>query len=139
MGRHATDQIIYRIVILLLSLAGLAERAVGASAGQRRNALAFIHIGEAAALGLLVDCPVEPEPPQLNPRNASSLDASILAARLRMMAWTIAILAMQGSFEEDEDGQRLESLAGRLAASCRADPDKKLKPVRSNQIRLDSS
>ncbi len=94
-----TDDVLDRIVALLLALADLAERAAGVSEARRRMVLAIIRGGQMAAQdafcvsahaapdrrvtpGVVTDCPRD-----------SAEDAMALAASLRLLALIVQIMA----------------------------------------------
>ncbi|MDP3899149.1 MAG: hypothetical protein Q8Q62_20945 [Mesorhizobium sp.] len=99
-----TQDLLDRIVALLLSLADLAERAAGAPDARRRLALAIIRTGEAVTrdafcvsgsaprLGMVADGRAVPTPAGSTPGDGPE-DALALAAALRALAFLVAVMA----------------------------------------------
>jgi hypothetical protein len=94
-----TDDVLDRIVALLLALADLAERAAGVSDARRRLVLAIIRSGQAAAHGAFCvsahaapDRRVTPGVVTDCPRDSAD-DAMALAASLRVLALIVQIMA----------------------------------------------
>ena len=80
--------VLWRIVALLVSLAGLADAAAGLPARRRREVLGFLMPGEAAARALIAG--MAPGAPDMAdepwPCDRASDDAALLAATFRVLA-----------------------------------------------------
>ena len=99
--------VLWRIVAMLFSLAGLADRAAGVCARRRREVLGILLWGEArgwafaidmATGGMVSDAPAmaAPEMPDLwDDLPCSCQDAILLAARLRALALVLCVLVSQ--------------------------------------------
>jgi hypothetical protein len=82
-----------RIVALLFSLAGLADRAAGVSFLRRRRLLGILTHGEAEAraflIGMATGAPIQADELE------TTGDAALLAVRLRALALMLCVLLMQ--------------------------------------------
>lgn len=92
--------VLWRIVALLLALAGLADLAAGLSFFRRREVLGILSYGEEAARELLAGMACGPDDGAVSDEPASSpvdareecRDALLLAARFRALAFMLAVL-----------------------------------------------
>ncbi|MFN3549932.1 MAG: hypothetical protein ACK4U0_20810 [Mesorhizobium sp.] len=102
-GEALDERRLRRIIALLVSLAGLAERAAGRSLPVRWLVLAFLRHAEAAARGYVVETAPWAWPYlEIDPEAGSSpMDAILLGQRLRMLA---AILGALLPAEDQIDG-----------------------------------
>ena len=109
--RHG-PAVLYRVVLYLLSMAELAERAAGASASARAKALWALHIGDAAVREFVSDWFFAPDEPGIEPVDfgCEPEDAAALALSLRLLAsivWLIAVHGRRSSFQSpngNDDG-----------------------------------
>jgi hypothetical protein len=115
--------VLERIVALLFALAGLADRAAGASYRRRRQVLGILSRGEAEARAFLFGTATEVPTPVDAPERAG--DAARLAVRLRALALVLcAVLAQAAMFTLPRAaGPRIGrekpvGWAGRRAALC---------------------
>ena len=83
-----TEEWLDRVVLLLLSLAGIAERAAFAPDAQRRLTLAILRHGESAARDAFGVIPAEAE-------GTDPADALALAMSLRALAYVVRMMARQ--------------------------------------------
>jgi hypothetical protein len=119
--------VLERIVALLFSLAGLADRAAGLPFLRRRHVLGILNSGEAEARAFLIGVSTGAPAPAHTPDSAG--DAASLAARLRALALLLcALLARR--FPEADDARaglpsyRMSGPAGRrLDAPALPAPD----------------
>ena len=82
--------VLMRIAALLLSLAGLAERAAGLPFLRRRHVLGILSDGEVVARAFLVEISTGAPAPADEPGSVG--DATCLAARLRALALLLCVL-----------------------------------------------
>lgn len=87
-GANGDRDVLMRIAALLLSLAGLAERAAGLPFLRRRHVLGILGFGEAEARAFLIE--ISTGAPA--PADAPADDAALLAARLRALALLLCVL-----------------------------------------------
>ena len=83
-----TEEWLERVVLLLLSLAAIAERAALAPDAQRRLTLAILRHGESAARDAFDIVPAEA-------KGTDPADALALAMSLRALAYVVRMLARQ--------------------------------------------
>ena len=91
-----TEEWLDRVVLLLLSLAAIAERAAHAPDAQRRLALAFLRSGEAAARDAFGVIPAKTSGDRPE-------DALSLAMSLRALAYVVRVMARQMRRGTSED------------------------------------
>ncbi len=107
-----------RIVVLLLGLSALAERASGAPARVRASVLCFLLPAEEVAWSLIADEVALPEPEDFDAEAALRL-----AARLRALAFMLAFLACgPGGRSRAGFAPVAVAAAGDFAGRCGARP-----------------
>jgi len=122
-----TEEWLDRVVLLLLSLADISERAAYAPDAQRRLTLAFLRYGESAARDAFGVIPAETT-------GTDPADALALAMSLRALAYMVRTLARQ-MLRGAGDGWPEDWAARRHAAAIRRMVDMAVPQA----LRLDSS
>ncbi len=115
-GETISDRdVLWRIVTLLLALAGLADIAAGLRGARRRHVLGILGCGEATAralvIGMATGAPIlrdlreSPEPSGNEPQQTG--DAAFLAASLRLLALLLGFLLAGWRALPGEAGPRI--------------------------------
>ncbi len=116
-GTEWSGDVLERIVALLFSLAGLADRAADLPAPRRRHVLGILSVGEAEAHGFLIGSGA---PVSSNGQDTAD-DALRLAARLRALAMLLIVMLWQqftlpSTAAARPDRERPVGAAGRWAS-----------------------